>query len=147
MPLSVKYIVVHHSAGGFHQTAADIKQIHLAKGYTDIGYHKVIESDGDVIQGRADAVIGAQAFGLNSASLGICVIGNFQNDEPKKLQVDALVQVLAVLCKRHKLSVDKIIGHRDVAGIINDPTVATACPGDKLYSKLPDIRNRVKAYL
>jgi len=145
--LKPKYLVIHHSAGNPNATIEDIRKMHIAKGWSDIGYHKVIEADGDVKQGRNDAVIGAQAFGANAVSLGLLVVGDFMKKEPKPIQITALIQVLAVLCKRHKLSVDKIIGHRDVSKLFNVPEGATACPGDKLYTLLPMIREKVKKYL
>lgn len=143
----VEYLVVHHSAGAKTQTIEDIKQIHIKKGYVDIGYHKVIDPDGDVHQGRADAVIGAQAFGANAFSMGICCIGNYDIEEPNESLVKSLIQVLATLCKRHKLSVDKIIGHRDVATMFKVPEGASACPGKFMYAKLPYIRQEVQKYI
>ena len=145
--LQVKYLIVHHSAGPATQTKEDIKKIHLAKGYSDIGYHKIILANGKVEQGRNDAVIGAQAFGANAYSLGICCIGNYETSIPTEAVISSLVQVLVTLCKRHNLTVDKIIGHRDVAKMFNVPEGATACPGKNLYARLDEIRTKVKTYL
>jgi hypothetical protein len=143
----VNYIVVHHSASSTKMKMEDLKAIHLKEGYSDIGYHKVIEGDGKVRQGRSDLLMGAQAKGLNGYSLGVCVVGNFEEIEVSESQEKSLVQVLASLCKRYKLGADKIIGHRDVARIIKDPSIATLCPGKNLYKKLRDIREKVKGYL
>lgn len=114
--------------------------------FSDIGYHKVINTKGKVFQGRSDAVVGAHAFGANQASLGILMVGDFSKQTPGDKQVDALIQVLAVLCRRHKIDPERIIGHRDVVKIFPGGA-ASACPGDGLYALLPDIRKRVRAYL
>lgn len=143
----VKYIVVHHSAGSNTTTIEEIRKWHKDKGWSDIGYHKVIYQDGSVHQGRSDAVIGAQAFGANAFSLGVCCIGNFETNKPPEKLVDSLVQVLAVLCKRYKLSADKIIGHYQVAKMFNAPLGASGCPGKYMIARLPEIRERVKKYL
>lgn len=143
----VKHIVIHHSAGNPNLTVEQIRAMHIAKGWSDIGYHKVIESDGDIKQGRNDAVQGAQAFGANAYSLGVLVVGDFMKVKPNELQIKGLIQVLAVLCKRYKLDVNKIVGHRDIAKLFNTPEGATLCPGDQLYNILPEIRTKVKKYL
>lgn len=143
----VNYIVVHHSASSTNLKMEDLKRIHLEKGWSDIGYHKVIEWNGQVKQGREESVIGSQAFGLNSESLGICLIGNFENIEPSDSQIHSLIQTLAILCKKYKLTKDKILGHRDVSAIKKDTSLATACPGKNLYLLLPFIREKVGAYL
>ena len=78
----VNYIVIHHSVTSINTTFEQIRQMHLDKGWSDIGYHKVIDYNGIVYQGRKDSVIGAQAFGLNQESLGILCIGNFEEILP-----------------------------------------------------------------
>ena len=136
----IKRIIIHHSASP--RVTTTIQQIegwHKKAGYKGVGYHKVIEGGGLVRQGRPDEEIGAHAYGHNHDSLGVCVVGNFENEQPDEAQIDALVQVLATLCKRHGLKASAIFGHRDV-----NPT---ACPGKHLFSKLPAIRQRVAAYL
>ncbi len=145
--MKVNYLVLHHSAGNKNATVEDIRKMHIAKGWIDIGYHKVINWKGEVFQGRNDAVIGSQAFGLNSESLGILAVGNWNIEKPPESLINAIVQVMSVLCLRYGLSEDKIIGHYQVAGIIKDPSVSTACPGKYLIERLPEIRAKVKQYL
>lgn len=141
----VNFIVVHHSVTGINTTFEQIRQMHLDKGWSDIGYHKVIDYNGIVHQGRNDSVIGAQAFGLNSESLGIVCIGNFEDILPSDKQYQALVTVCATLLKRYNLPIEKLIGHKEVAKLINDPSTATACPGKNI--NLSKLRMKVKEYL
>lgn len=144
----VKKVIVHHSAGSKSQTIEDIRAEHLARGWSDVGYHKVITPDGKVHQGRPDAVVGAQAFGANQFSLGICCIGNYDVEKPSQVVLDSLTQVVTVLCERHNLGVDDVIGHRDVASLYNVPDGATACPGQYLYHDLnTTVKPKVKVYL
>lgn len=133
-------IVIHHSASARDTTTiADITRWHLEKKYDGIGYHRVIEGDGEVKMGRDDERIGAHAYGANTSTLGICLTGNFDKEKPDPRQIEALIQTLAVLCKRHGLKASSIIGHRD--------TIATSCPGKYLFEQLPAIRQRVAGYL
>lgn len=142
-----EFLVVHHSATPNNLKTQDIKQMHIAQGWSDIGYHKVIEYDGKVMQGRNEATQGAQAYGLNNKSLGILIIGNFETEEPTQEQITALINTLAILCKRYKLKESAIIGHRDVQEITGIKGTGTLCPGKNLYFKLDDIREKVKKYL
>lgn len=136
----INKIVVHHSASPRDTTTiADITRWHLEKKYDGIGYHRVIEGDGTVKMGRDDTRIGAHAYGANTGTLGVCVTGNFDKEKPSPAQLEALIQTLAALCKRHGVKASGIIGHRD--------TIATSCPGQHLFSQLPAIRQRVAGYL
>jgi N-acetylmuramoyl-L-alanine amidase len=143
----VEYLIIHHSASPETTTIDDIRQWHKNKGWSDIGYHKVIYQNGEVKQGRPDAVMGAQAFGANAFSLGICCIGNFETKKPPEKMIKALIQVLATLCKRHNLPPERIIGHRDVSRMFNVPAGASSCPGRYMYSLLPEIQTEVSKYL
>lgn len=141
----VNYIVIHHSVTGINTTFEQIRQMHLDKGWSDIGYHKVIDYNGNVLQGRKDSVIGAQAFGLNQESLGILCIGNFEDILPSDKQYQALVQVSATLLNRYKLPKSRLIGHREVAKLINDPSASTVCPGKNL--SIEKLRKDTTKYL
>ena len=137
---TIKRIVIHHSASPKNSTTVkDIERWHVAEGYDGIGYNRIIEGDGDVVMGRDDARIPAHAYGHNKDSLGICVIGNFEKEAPSQQQIERLVQVLAILCKRYGVAAEAIVGHRDL--------LPTACPGKNLYNQLPAIRARVAGYL
>lgn len=138
-----KYIVLHHTAGPDGQTVIDIDNEHKAQGWAGVGYHRLVYTNGEIHEGRPDDVMGAQAKGLNAWSIGVCVIGDFSHKLPNQVQWKALVHTLAVECSRWGIPVERIIGHRDVSGIVHDPSVATACPGDKLYADLVPLRAEV----
>lgn len=145
--MKVKYLVLHHSAGNKNATVEDIRKMHIARGWQDIGYHKVINPKGEVFQGRNDSVIGAQAFGMNAESLGILAVGNWDIEKPPESLINAIVQVMTALCIRHGLREDKIIGHYQVVKIVKNLSASTACPGKFLIERLPEIRSIVKKYL
>jgi hypothetical protein len=52
-----------------------IRQWHLARGWSDIGYHFVIRRDGEVEVGRMLDVVGAHCQGQNADSVGTCLVG------------------------------------------------------------------------
>lgn len=88
---SVDYIVVHCAATrpDMDIGAAEIRRLHLKRGWLDIGYHYVIRRDGTIEYGRETNVPGAHARGYNHLSLGICLVGGVSQAGPKKkLTVD-----------------------------------------------------------
>ncbi len=72
-----EYVVWHCSATPPSQDigSAQIDIMHKAKGWDGIGYHFVIRYDGRVEPGEALKSRGAHVKGLNSVSVGVCMIG------------------------------------------------------------------------
>lgn len=116
----VDYLVVHCSAtrAGQPKTAADIRRMHLERGWKDIGYHYVIRLDGVVEKGRKDDRPGAHVEGFNSRSLGICLIGGLDAagkaaNTYTPAQLSALADLLRTLRARYPVA--EILGHRDLS--------------------------------
>lgn len=136
-----KRILVHHSAGkdGIAADRDAIRRQHIeVNGWLDIGYHAVIEQVGPAVialPGRPETMHGSHCPGHNTTALGICVVGNFELEEPSEKHVEALIGKLAEWCAEYGIPVAAIHGHRDFR--------ATLCPGQKLYVRLPSIRAAV----
>jgi N-acetylmuramoyl-L-alanine amidase len=115
---NIKYIVVHH-AEAINATPEDIHKWHLDNGWAGFGYNEYIRKDGTVYIGRGDNV-GAQCYGYNSVSYGICAEGNYDIElsMPKEL-FDSLVERLKF--HKNRFTNVKIVGHRDLFN--------TDCPG------------------
>lgn len=140
----VKKLVVHHSASARSSTKkSDIDLWHKQRGFAQIGYHKVIESNGSIVAGRPEATQGAHAKGTNSDSLGVCVVGNFEKEHPSPAQITSLISVLTDWCKVYKLNSSNIYGHTNVLG----GTTKTSCPGKHLNASLLLIKKKVQANL
>ena len=136
---NVTFIVVHHSASPRKTTSVgDIRKWHKKKGWTDIGYHAVIHEDGGLHRGRPEHLVGAHCKGANTGSLGVCVVGNFENEEPSGQQVSKLVYLLAYWCTKYGIDPKEIYPHR------NKGVTATLCPGQNLCKHLHAIRAAVK---
>ena len=115
---TIKQLIVHCSAvrAGIGQTVGDIRRDHLQRGWRDIGYHFVIEDDGNVQRGRPVAQVGAHAKGNNRFSIGICYTGGLATygnglSGPNQAQQAALRSLLNTL--RHVFPDAEILGHRD----------------------------------
>lgn len=111
-------IVWHHSGGG--GTVESIHNMHIRdKKWVGIGYNLVIYKDGTVHEGRPLNAIGAHATGHNSRGIGVCCIGNFENETMPAAQLRAAKEVQAYLKGKYPKAATK--KHRDVN--------ATTCPG------------------
>ena len=89
---TINEIIVHCSATqeGKAFTTADIKKWHLARGFSDIGYHYVVYLDGSVHDGRNINIAGAHCTNHNAHSIGVCYIGGLdKNNKPKDTRTDA----------------------------------------------------------
>lgn len=124
---STDYIVLHCSATApaLDVGAAEIRQWHRAKGWSDIGYHFVIRRNGEIEEGRPPEEIGSHVKNHNANSIGVCLVGGVDaRQRPKNnfttAQWSALGRLLAELQSRYPRS--HVIGHRDF------PNVAKACP-------------------
>lgn len=134
---NIKEIIVHCSATaeGKDFTVAQIRQWHLQRGFTDIGYHYVIYRDGSVHVGRPEEVSGAHCTGHNTISIGVCYIGGCASDgkTPKDTRTDAQKAALVKLLKELKVKYPnaRIYPHYKFAN--------KACPSfnaEKEYSSL-----------
>jgi len=125
-------IVVHHSAFS-HASPAEIQGMHMdRRGYADVAYHFLIDSDGIIYEGRQINIRGAHVQGFNMGSVGIVLIGNFNEIEPTLAQADSLKRLVDYL--RYTYKIRYLSGHKDYPDQSPD---GTECPGDNLYPLLP----------
>lgn len=116
----IDLIVVHCSATpeGKHFSTETIRNWHVnGNGWSDIGYHWVVELDGKVRAGRPEQRVGAHVRGYNRSSIGICYVGGMSQDMklPKdtrsQVQRESLEQLLLELKVRYPEAIIK--GHND----------------------------------
>lgn len=127
-------IIVHHIGNtNADVSAATVHQWHLANGWAGIGYHFLIRKDGTIEQGRPMGTIGAHCYGENNHTVGINLVGNFMTAQPETAQMRSAARLIAAVCRFYGMQPGKntIFGHRDFN--------ATACPGDNLYARLPEL--------
>jgi hypothetical protein len=154
-----EYIVVHTAAYAGPDCDRDlIDRWHREKGWAGIGYHFVIVNDrhrsvgdGTVQVGRAKEREGAHTQGINARSLGICCAGNGDVDRHTTAQRKALVELVSDLIDEFpEITVDRVIGHRDVNRLVADGILQRkyltdkTCPG-RLVS-MDEIRAQVRAH-
>lgn len=123
------YIVVHCAATrpSMDVGAKEIKKWHLARGFADIGYHKVIRRSGKIEDGRMPLEsVGAHVAHHNHDSVAVCWVGGLSEetwapeDNRTPEQIEALIKQLKEW--QEKWPKAKILGHRDFPGVYK------ACP-------------------
>jgi hypothetical protein len=95
-PYPAKQIVLHHSETPQDSTAQSVRDMHIRKGWTDVGYHYVVAKDASgqwkIYEGRKRAtkdgpdkckwMVGAHVGeGANLGSVGIVVVGNYTTEQ------------------------------------------------------------------
>jgi N-acetylmuramoyl-L-alanine amidase len=156
--------IVHHTAGAEPatpaQSAAIVRGIYLyhvkGNGWDDVGYNFLVDRFGQVFEGRYGGiernVVGAHSQGFNTGSVGISLIGNYEQRMPSAAARSAIIRLLSWRLdvahidpvsntpfvsngnpkyrKGFPLWLRNISGHRD--------TGYTSCPG-RLYGELRGI--------
>jgi hypothetical protein len=126
-------LIIHHSALPLTDGPREIQRLHMEeKGFADIGYHFLVNEKGQLFEGRSLKVRGAHTFGANYSSVGVCLIGNFEEIQPSPAQLDTLKSLVTGLVATYP-RIDHMAGHKDF-----NPGV-TLCPGANLYALLPDL--------
>ena len=116
---TITEIIVHctATAEGKDYTVEDIRKWHKERGWSDIGYHYVIDRKGHILQGRDVDTIGAHCDGHNAHSIGVVYVGGLSalNGKPKDTRTLAqkagLIRCLTELKNLYPQA--KIYGHCD----------------------------------
>jgi hypothetical protein len=148
-------IVVHHTATA---NTNDMSQAHAfdlsrsiqrwhmdGNGWDDSGQQLTISRGGIVMEGRnrslkairaGELAVGAQVLHHNQHTIGIENEGTYTSKAVPGTLWNSLVEVCVWLCRQYKLDpAEAIVGHRDYNN--------TTCPGDRLYARLPELRQAV----
>jgi hypothetical protein len=129
-----RWIVIHHSATP-SGSAAVFDKMHKAKGWDELGYHFVIGNGTD--SGNGQIEVGSrwpkQKWGAhaktpdnqyNDYGIGICLVGNFDIEQPTQQQMQSLAKIVSYMMKTYHIPASRVIGHRD--------TKSTDCPGKNM---------------
>jgi peptidoglycan hydrolase-like amidase len=159
--MKLRKIVVHHTdmeikdydqsgvidESDYKAAVRSIYYFHtISRDWGDIGYNYLIDPAGNIYEGRAggDMAIAAHTLCKNNGSLGVALLGNFQNETPTTAALQAVQSLIKAKSQAYNIDTQgmglfygdllpNIIGHRNVR--------ATSCPGDQLYNLLPALRS------
>ncbi|HYP40078.1 MAG TPA: N-acetylmuramoyl-L-alanine amidase, partial [Chloroflexia bacterium] len=170
----VTHVIIHHTATPNNDTdfPARVRAIWYfhtyTRGWGDIGYNYVVDPNGIIYEGRAggDDVEAGHAYPFNNGSMGVGMLGNFMVAAPTTSAQSALIDLISWKVNQRgidpqgtasftgytncggKVTYNRptIAGHRDFRGeACGKAFNATTCPGDRLWSMLPQIRSSIIA--
>lgn len=158
----VTHIVVHHSAANtisndFAAVVRSYWDYHVnGHKWDDIGYNWLVDKNGVLYKGRAwknafeEHVKGAHNSKKNSNTVGICLIGNYQQYTPSVKSLDKLTSLMAFLSSKYGIDPvaqryhtalrrvnNTITGHKQSGG-------GTLCPGKNIIGQLNKLRENTK---
>jgi hypothetical protein len=129
-------IIIHHSATE-NGNAAIFDRMHREENHWDgVGYDFVIGNGSNSGDGQVEVtfrwrkqVPGAHCGGTpgnwaNEDAVGICLVGNFDYQEPTAKQMQSLSKLVHFLQNRYDIPVGRIYGHGETPG-----ARVTDCPG------------------
>ncbi|MFH0887921.1 MAG: peptidoglycan recognition family protein [Planctomycetota bacterium] len=143
-----KYIVIHHSAtkqgnarifDNYHRKEKGMKE--------GLAYHFVIgngtkSKDGEIEIGNRwkKQIAGEHCWNtkMNQESIGICLVGNFDESKPTPKQIESLINLISNLQKQYHTPSEMILSHKDV------DKKRTDCPGK--YFPAKEIKSRLNSF-
>lgn len=107
----IKFIVIHYTAvtkdlDNPMQNVRNIFHSHtVQRGWGDIGYHYLIDPEGNIYEGRkgGPAVIGGHAKPVNKVSIGIALMGNYNDEELPPKMLASLIALTNDQTKLYKI--------------------------------------------
>jgi len=143
----VNEIIVHITASNDNATVADIRRGHIARGFSDVGYHYLVDRQGIVHKGRDESIIGSHVAGYNHDTIGIAYIARGkdtdQNGEYGKYMTEsqriALEKKIAELLVKYGLKVKDVSGH-------NTYNLGKACPCFKVQNS-PEFISNIQSFI
>lgn len=159
----------HHAAGFWANTREEglaqlkaIQDLHQnIRGWSDIGYHFVLDQSGRLYQGRpflrgpasldsAPALaMGAHVGGHNTGNIGVCMLGCYHPpyipprcmDALSPPTFDSLAVTFAFLSENYGVAPANLRGHGQFAG------ASTSCPGDNNLAIFDNLVERIRTLL
>ena len=149
-------MTLHHAAGwgakSLDEGKAAVKSIQEfhqdGRGWSDIGYHFVVDMAGNIYQGRPETVLGAHVGGANTGNIGVCILGCYHppetsitcRDEMTYNTEKSLIHLYAWISDTYGIEPTVLKGHRDYFG-------TTSCPGDNVWPMLTQMRADIALYI
>lgn len=109
-----------------------IRRAHRNQNWGDIGYHFLIDPSGRVWEGRPLSWQGAHVKDNNHGNIGICMLGNYEQQHLTEQQAHTLDHFLASTLRTYRIQRNRVYTHREFR--------PTACPGRSLQARMDTLR-------
>lgn len=137
----INKIILHCTATpeGRDVSVDTIRQWHLDRGWSDIGYHYIIDIEGNLHEGRPVERQGAHVRGHNKGSIGITYVGGVDsNMNPKDTRTEKQKERLEALI------MDLMNGYPNSTIHGHNEFSSKACPSFDVQKEYIDIINYFK---
>ena len=125
-----KKIIIHHPE--FYGSIEELNSLMRGMGYCMIGYNYYVRKDGSVWQGRPVDVEGANCYGQNNSSIGVCFEGDYDRDKVMpKAQFNSGVELIKYL--KETYNIKEVGPHKKYCN--------TDCPG--MYFPIESMLNSI----
>ncbi len=133
---AIRKIAIHHSLTmtGSAEAFANYHVNHNK--WPGIGYHFVIEKDGDIIYCNSITKKSYHVGKSNRFALGICLVGDFRYQKPTDEQIKSLNKLLVALMEDLEVEPSDVLGHNEFAGYAWKP-----CPVINMHTLRSNLRN------
>jgi len=136
----ISRITVHHDAMFTQELSwawvvnriRGIQRAHFNRGWADIGYHFVVDTQGRIWEARLLRYQGAHVRNHNEGNIGIVLLGDFDQQTVNSSQKRSLKALIDHLCKTYRIPKTRVYTH----GELN----TTACPGKNLQAYVNELR-------
>lgn len=115
--------VIHHSATSTGSSESFANYHVNNRDWPGIGYHYVVDKKGNIDLTNNINTISYHTSGQNTKKIGICMIGNFNNEIPTTDQINAVRYLIHSISKKFP-NIHKVNLHRDYAN--------TSCAGSNV---------------
>jgi len=126
----IKSIALHHS-GAATGSPQSFATYHVSQGWPGIGYHYVIDKEGNIYQTNRLDTISYNVGPLNGEVVGICVIGNYDKETLNEAQKTSIIDTVNLI--------RLIVGHKPVKG--HKEYKSTDCPGKNIIEFIKNLNN------
>lgn len=109
-----------------------IRRAHRNNNWGDIGYHYLVDPYGRVWEGRPLNWQGAHVRNNNEGNIGICVLGNYEEQAVNERQMSALERLIASNMRAYRVPRNRVYTHQEFN--------STACPGRSLQARMNAVR-------
>jgi N-acetylmuramoyl-L-alanine amidase len=137
-PHTIERFTVHHTAaflkspGYAPARARQHQKFHLSKGWPDLAYHFLIDSLGNVYEGRPIDAVGDTATSYDpTGHFLIAAEGSFSEQGLPAIQLAGMAELLAWAAVTYNVDPSRMRGHKDWAP-------ETSCPGNAVYAVIAD---------
>lgn len=115
---------------------AEIRRWHVRdRGWSDIGYHRLIDRDGTRGNGRPIARVGSHVMGHNTGTIGVCLIGGWDSSADDEFLTNFTIQQCNAL-KQEIADLRAAYGPLWVKG--HNQLAQKACPGFRVAKWMAD---------